>query len=227
MGRANKPGPDVRTAYKVVPVSLSDAQAQELADILEIDEDSEAVSLMKAEVEAVLGRYNGMVETMDNAPRHKAIVAALKPIHKQAKKLEKALLRLDDVSRAELVKASADDNGLVSLDVDVIAGQLTNLSFVTSKIIAGKKESRGGPKKEARYEVIYSLLQTYANYSQANPPAMGSMSEVDAHSDIQKKQPKLNNHRLQIDFISTALDAARIEHPSHDELARLFPKLKA
>jgi len=224
MARSKKPGLDVRTAYRVDPLSLTNETAINLAAILEIDEDSDAVALMKAEVEAALGRYNGMVETMDNAPRHTAIVAALEPIQKQAKDLQKALLRLDDVSLAELVHASSDDTGLASLNMDVISNQLGNLSWVSSKIVAKKKQSMGGPKKEARYEVIYSLLQTYNRYTQANPPAMGSMPEVDAHSDIQKRQPKLNFHRLKIDFISAALDVFGSEHPNSDELARLFPK---
>lgn len=200
MPRAKKPAGSPETdhpeKHPIPCIQLKDDQKKTLAKYLRIENDTDRADAAVAEVESALTWYKFFFHEFDNAPSSASILAALEPLQRAAKKLQKQLDALDPYTRQTLYSHSPVKDSVIRInasakyksDVKAVEG----LFYRTKNaIIALSNIKKKGRREQAALRMTMSaLFFTFVHYT-----------------NIHKKR-NLNA------FIHSALNFARIDHPN-------------
>lgn len=209
-----KPKKRHKLGFFIEPAEIDKDALDDLASICAVEEDERKVQLWRA-VQIALSQYSGLVDAFDNGPRPAHVKAALKKIKTPARKVVEMLEDLDSTTVLLLRQTEMDvvgPHGLRTLREDL------NRFVVAVQLVLGQlddSESRHSVTKTGLAMTIHELCEIYDQYA-----------IKDAELSDYSGEPPLHPHRLRLDFVRIALEAAQISAPSLDRLVRSYvPKI--
>jgi hypothetical protein len=177
---------------------LSEGAKRELLSLLEVDGTKAKSAFRK--VEAALGRYDGLVENLENAPRAIEYREIFSAVRNDAARLANDIANLGGYFRDALTAEG--------LDIHAAEISLASLHTAASAAVArhSEKESRGRSKQQALRHVVACLLSVFEEYR-----PRGGEDDQRTISGNQSNLSERDNEELE--FVRRALKDAKILHP--------------
>jgi len=206
-----KPKRRHKLGFFFAPAEIDGESLDDLADICCIEDDQKRVQELKNAVQLALGQYLGLVEALDYGPRPANVVAALKKLKTPATMLIEMLEDLDSLTLLLLRQTEMDVVG--QHGIKTFRGDLNGF-LVAVELVLGQlrdTESRHSVTKAGLTTTVHELCRIYDRFADKNVPLTNF-----------KGEPPVHPHRLLLDFVTKALEAAQIHAPSLDRLVRSY-----